>query len=358
MILLLGGLFSAGIYVITDTAAKENLFLTVPTAIILMIAVFLLLAIFSVIIIVVACSVFLIISSFVAFSTNVIQFGTDQLHDAPTDDSVLYIHWYIWTSYAGIVVIFVPLVYFIDDVLITFSCIVLLAICTLGATLCIQRYKLHWFFIDSGSRNPYKLVYKVLKFAKDHTSPIRRSAFTYCADELPSRLDLGKEKYGGPFTTEQVEDVKAFFGILRILLTTGPVLIVDFAASGFLHDFAYHMDYDFNVQQNDSSTYSADYWLKSTFYYSSNLTPLLIIFLIPLYLCILRPFIYNYIPGMLKRIGLGMIIVLLSALCTLSVDAYGHVHTSPDATCFLMDETVDITVDLNISSHFLISKTF
>ena len=228
---------------------------------------------------------------------------------------------------------------------------------TLGATLCIQRYKHHWFLIDSGSRNPYKLVYKVLKFAKDHTHPIRCSAFTYCEDELPSRLDLGKEKYGGPFTTEQVEDVKAFLGILHILLTIGPALMVDFAVSGFLHNFAYHMDYNFIVQQNDSSTYSADYWLKSTFYYSSNLTPLLIIFLIPLYLCVLRPFIYNYIPGMLKRIGLGMFIVLLSALCTLTMDVYGHLHTSLDATCFLTDESADV-VDLNISSHFLVMQIF
>ena len=73
--------------------------------------------------------------------------------------------------------------------------------------------------IDSGSRNPYKLVYKVIKFAAHHKTLIRRSAFTYCEDELPSRMDLGKEIYGGPFTTEQVEDVKAFLGILQVLLT-------------------------------------------------------------------------------------------------------------------------------------------
>ena len=83
------------------------------------------------------------------------------------------------------------------------------AIILLGITLCFEKYKRHWFLIESGSTNPYKLVYKVVKFAKDHTNPIRRSAFTYCEDELPSRLDLGKEKYGGPFTTEQVENVKA-----------------------------------------------------------------------------------------------------------------------------------------------------
>ena len=88
--------------------------------------------------------------------------------------------------------------------------------------------------IDSGSRNPYKLVYKVIKLAAYHKTPIRRSAFTYCEHELPSRMDLGREKYGGPFTTEQVEDVKAFLGILRVLLTLGPVFATDIAASNML----------------------------------------------------------------------------------------------------------------------------
>ena len=107
-----------------------------------------------------------------------------------------------------------------------------LAIILLGVTLYLEKYKHHWlFFIEPGSNNPYKLVYKVIKFAKDHTNPIRRSAFTYCEDELPSRLDLGKEKYGGPFTTEGVENVKAFFGIVCVLLMVGPVFFVEVAFS-------------------------------------------------------------------------------------------------------------------------------
>ena len=35
---------------------------------------------------------------------------------------------------------------------------------------------------------------------------------------MPSRLDLGKSRFGGPFTTEQVEDVKTFFKIIAIHL--------------------------------------------------------------------------------------------------------------------------------------------
>ena len=73
------------------------------------------------------------------------------------------------------------------------------ALVFLGITLCLQRYRRHWFLIESGFKNPYRLVYRVIKFASEHKNPIHRSAFTYCEDELPSRLDLGKEKYGGPF---------------------------------------------------------------------------------------------------------------------------------------------------------------
>ena len=82
----------------------------------------------------------------------------------------------------------------------------------------------------------------MIKFAKAHTNPIRRSAFTYCEDELPSRLDLGKEKYGGPFTAEQVEDVKAFLVILRVLLILGPIMMVDFSMVAILSKFAGHLD--------------------------------------------------------------------------------------------------------------------
>ena len=89
----------------------------------------------------------------------------------------------------------------------------------LCVVLTVVRCKKHWFLIDSARSNPYKLVYRVTKFARQHKVPIHRSAFTYCEDDIPSGLDLGKNKYGGPFTTEQVEDVKAFYGILKILFS-------------------------------------------------------------------------------------------------------------------------------------------
>ena len=85
------------------------------------------------------------------------------------------------------------------------TCIVLLSIVVI-----VVHCKKHWFLWDFARNNPCKLVYRVTVFARQQKVPIRRSAFTYCEDDIPTGLDLGKNKYGGPFTTEQVEVVKAF----------------------------------------------------------------------------------------------------------------------------------------------------
>ena len=61
-------------------------------------------------------------------------------------------------------------------------------------------------------------------------------------------MDLGKEKYGGPFTTEQVEDVKAFLGILQVLLTFGPVFSTDIAASDMLYRVSNHLNINWYSQ--------------------------------------------------------------------------------------------------------------
>ena len=283
--------------------------------------------------------ILLIFSSLAAFNANVIQFGLDQLHDAPTEDLILFIHWFVWTRFVGLILSRIPMGIREQDIVweVGPGAILLSIIPFLGVTLCVQAYKRHWFVIDAGSRNPYKLVFKVIKFAAQHKNPVQRSAFTYCEDELPSRLDLGKEKYGGPFKTEEVENVKVFLGILRILLTLGPIFAVEIASKEFITSLARHMD----------SNYYPTY--KKDLVGGDRLTLLLVVFLIPLYLC-LRPFLGNYIPGILKRVGIGMILILLSSLYTLLVDIIGH-HITGDKGCFFFYELIH-TNDSNVTVLF------
>ena len=223
----------------------------------------------------------------------------------------------------------------------------ILVLVLLGISAWIAKCKHQWFMIDSGSRNPYKLVYKVIKFASKHKSPIHRSAFTYCEDELPSRMDLGKEKYGGPFTTEQVEDVKAFLGVLRVLLTLGPVFTTDIAASDMLYKFSNHLHFSQHLPQDNTSQFLS---ILMTDFKVGGLTELLIVILIPIYLCLLRPFIHHYIPGMLKRIGLAIIIRLLSLLSIFLIDTIGHTQYS-NTQCFIQIHV--LPHDLGISAHYL-----
>uniref|UniRef100_A0A1X7TF99 Uncharacterized protein n=1 Tax=Amphimedon queenslandica TaxID=400682 RepID=A0A1X7TF99_AMPQE len=67
-------------------------------------------------------------------------------------------------------------------------------------------------------KNPINLIVRVLCYARKHKYPENRSALTYWEEEAPSRLDLGKDKYGGPFTEEEVEDVKTVFRMLPLFI--------------------------------------------------------------------------------------------------------------------------------------------
>ena len=77
--------------------------------------------------------------------------------------------------------------------------------------------KKHFYILKAGL-NPFKNIYKVLRYSWKHKIPEHRSAFTYWEEDIPRRIDLGKNKYGGPFTNEEVEDTKTFLRILPLLL--------------------------------------------------------------------------------------------------------------------------------------------
>ena len=72
--------------------------------------------------------------------------------------------------------------------------------------------------IISQLSNPFKQIVQVLSYAWKHTIPERHSAVTYWEEDYPSRIDLGKARYGGPFTVEEVEDVKTVLQLIPMVL--------------------------------------------------------------------------------------------------------------------------------------------
>ena len=61
----------------------------------------------------------------------------------------------------------------------------------------------------------------MLKYSWRHKSPERQSALTYWEEDIPPRIDLGRNKYGGPFTVDEVENVKTVLRLILLIFTAG-----------------------------------------------------------------------------------------------------------------------------------------
>ena len=260
-------------------------------------------------------------TGFVGFNANLIQFGMDQLHDSPMDHQSLFIHWYVWVYYLAEFISRLPWE-FVDVSNITAFVLwpfIVVVMLLLGiVVLIVARRRSHWFLIDSARVTPYRLVYEITKFARRHKTPLHRSAFTYWEEELPTGLDLGKDKYGGPFTTEQVEDVKAFYGILKILFALGPVFFLSFPLDPTLLWYTIHSNIAI-THTNDTNTseiitVNTDNFII-TLLSCDFINSLVVIVILLIYLVIIRPFRFFAIPKMLKRIGIGIIFLIASLLC-------------------------------------------
>ena len=160
------------------------------------------------------------------FRTNIIQFGMDQMVDASASQLSAFIHWYYWSTYVGSATASMILECLLPGYL-PFVIGIGISVALSGSALLCWHSLNKWFVKEPKSINPFKIVFKVLKFSSKHKVPIHRSSLTYWDDTKPSRLDLGKTKYGGPFSTEEVEDVKTFFAITLVLLSLGGFLIIN-----------------------------------------------------------------------------------------------------------------------------------
>ena len=171
------------------------------------------------------------------FEANIIQFGLDQLIEAPTPKLIAFINWCFWAqSVGGLAQFYVYEGGYVTQLTLlnsenqnnsktieiinkSMENIALILSTMLNATLifvfCVAKKH---FYIQKAGLNPFKTVYKVLKYSWKHKVPERRSAFTYWEEDIPHRINLGKNKYGGPFTNEEVEDTKTFLRILPLLL--------------------------------------------------------------------------------------------------------------------------------------------
>ena len=79
----------------------------------------------------------LTLCALVGFSANVVQFCIDQLQNAPTDESVLFIHWYVWTNFTGLLFMTGVFIGTLNDTILLLP--VALILLGITVTVCLQR---------------------------------------------------------------------------------------------------------------------------------------------------------------------------------------------------------------------------
>ena len=155
------------------------------------------------------------------FNANAIPFGIDQLREGSGDQLSSFVMWYVFASSIKYGVFPFPFScpwvssHSGNVLLQTLSQVVLLS-----AALILDSFCRGWFIMEPHTSNPFKLVATVLRYAWKNKQPQFRSAFTYQGHTKPSRIEFAKTSFGGPFTSEQVEDVKTFLRIVFALYST------------------------------------------------------------------------------------------------------------------------------------------
>ena len=135
---------------------------------------------------------------------TVFQLGLDQLPDASSAGIISYIFLFCCAIYLGLWVansLFIVVTDCIEYTLSVqgLSLIPVLCMCAMLSSFFLFDRKR--FIIEPRSPQSLRIIYRVLKFAFKHKAPFNRSALTYWEENIPSRVDLGKSRYGGPFTT-------------------------------------------------------------------------------------------------------------------------------------------------------------
>ena len=150
------------------------------------------------------------------YEAAMLPFLTDQIIGATSDELSSIVRWYYWDEYLGIglsqIVLFSGKIDFVYISNLIYA--IPLAVIIISDCLCQQ-----WLDRTHKVTNPIKLIIQVLNYTRKHRYPERRSAFTYIDEEQPTRMDYGKEKFGGPFTEEEVEDVKTVLRLLPLVIS-------------------------------------------------------------------------------------------------------------------------------------------
>ena len=261
------------------------------------------------------------------FQSNIIQLGTDQLTDASSTEITSFITLYVLAIYASGVTLqhsTTCISYTVDG----FSYIKSLAVALcLSIVLCTDFLLQHWLIKGKATVNSIGLILGVIKYIIKN----RKHRYMFAIDdEMPSCFDVAKYRYGGSFTSQQVEDVKSFLQMVIVIATCtivfGDINIVEYAKETIAGHFIW--------QGNSISTICYE---RLTMRYSGYL---FVIVLVLLYELVIYPLLGRYLPrwNITTRFLLGVAFFLLWVMSLLGIEIAAFTTSSnTTSSCVFID---------------------
>ena len=271
-------------------------------------------------------SIFLV--AVVACLVTSLQLGLDQMPDASSSSITSFIAWFVFSIYTGVWISSFPnlLIKFCSNTAIWFIQLysIVPPLCMTIVLVSDLIFVKKWLLIEPKSPQSLKTIYRVLKFAAKHKAPINRSALTYWEENIPSRMDLGKSRYGGPFTTEQVEDVKTILHLFPLCLT----LWLLGGSLAIFHPPSF-------VTVAPTGWTSCTSRLLSLFTYNSWWCGMV---WTVLYEFVIYPVIQNSLPSIIRRIGIISLLITTLSIVFLILELVLYYHSDLVA----VDSVIDI----------------
>ncbi len=260
---------------------------------------------------------------------NIIQFGIDQISDAPSAEIASFLRWYGWVyfvgqSAAGLTVqcsgtdknycfdhgSYTSLYAFVDPAL-------------LSIMLMIDIFCSYCLLKESEYKNPFQVIFKVLKYAYKNRYPKLRGSMYYWDKKLSSRLDLAKSRFGGPFTTDEVESVKAFFRMVLLIsigsIFVSTIIFIDNVADKMILHF-----FDSKSTNMTSCNISDCYWRVFVSDFGINF----IVVVFPLSEIMVRPWINKWKHfqrvSLPLKFAIGMLFLFVAVVIYGSLDTIAH----------------------------------
>ena len=279
--------------------------------------------------------------------SNIIQLGIDQLTDASAYEVTSFISWYTLTAYACWIIIHYTTDCITEEhIRLCFQYLVVVLCLTIA--LCSDFLFQHVLVKEHIVGKPLSLIMGVLK------QTIRNRCLKYSIhseEELPSRLDVAKHRYGGSFTALQVENVGMFLWMLSVIsvcaIVYGALTPIEFAKENIARRLSSHSDTSLgSCYANLTSSYS-DY--------------IFAIMLLLTYEFVIYPFFHRCLPKISIMTtflyGTVFLFLLIISLLGIEIAAYiSQLNFNDTTRCIYIDD--QYSLPLGISNTWMLIPGF